>query len=128
MKFSFFGYNAKLIKDFARALARQAKITAASSVYGTWVSKYSCYDSFLNLPTRIYFYEWSNLETTPKIFLKVGDFYEFLEQSKIAYPTYNEKDLFRNCSTLYITCKKDKPELIIKTSLSELKKEFVPIN
>ena len=62
---------------------------------------------------KIFFYEWSDLNRTPLVFYSLSAFNEFLKKSNIFLVPF-QRDLIRDLSIAYITCKKGKPELVIR--------------
>lgn len=71
----------------------------------------------------IYFYEWSDINRTPKTFYTLKAFETFLKESQI-YLMGWEREVIRNMPRRYITCRKGKKELIIKCSYSALNDEI----
>lgn len=68
----------------------------------------------------IYFYEWSDINRTPKAYYTLRAFENFLVSSQIYLASY-QKELIRNIHNPYITCRKDGKDLIIKCNYESLK-------
>lgn len=115
--------NKRLINDFKDYLS---KSTASSSTYVCYYPSQTS-SNVGNEPWRdkcnLYFFEWSNLSREPLNFKSKKAFFDFLDKSKIAYNKFQE-NLFNIRYLLYATCKKDKAELIICGSKSELEMEL----
>ena len=71
----------------------------------------------------IYFYEWSNLQNTPRKFFTVESFDNFLKSSGI-YLTLWQKDVIVNLNWVYIACRKGSKELVIRQSWVKLDEEI----
>jgi len=67
----------------------------------------------------IYFYEWSNIKSSPRVFWTMKGFEKFLTDSSIFIMGY-ERELIRNLPNAYVTCVKNSKELIIKGSYDKL--------
>ena len=70
----------------------------------------------------IYFYEWSNIFSNPKVFYTTKSFYEFVAKSNIHLEGCDVVKLSSKCSGVFhITCVKYKTSIIIARSWTELK-------
>ena len=69
------------------------------------------------------FYEWSDLNSIPKIFNKGRDFFKFLDDCHISY-TQQQKDSFNVYYNFYATCVQGEARIIIRKTLEELRAEF----
>ena len=68
----------------------------------------------------IYFYEWSDINRTPKSFYSIEKFEEFINRCSIYMQGY-QREIIRNMRNPYITCKRGKRELVIKSNYQALK-------
>jgi hypothetical protein len=71
----------------------------------------------------IYFYEWSDINRSPKSFYTLKLFVKFLESCGIYVPSY-QLELIKNISTPHITCRKGTKDIIITCNWSSLKEEM----
>ena len=69
----------------------------------------------------IFFYEWSNVNSKPRIFFTILQFVRFLRESKIEY-TKEQLRFMRDKRYLYAACKYGIPKLEMSDMFSELKK------
>ena len=69
----------------------------------------------------LYFYEWSDINRSPRTFYFMSIFEKFLIDSGITLQGY-EKEIIKNITNPYVSCKKGSKELIIKSSFDVLKK------
>lgn len=106
--------NIRLIKDFKDYLENENRSTFYSSSYGNS----SAYDR-----CNTFFYEWSNINSTPLIFNSVKEFISFLKNSNITYTPVDETNL-KYRYTNYCICKRGKAELILEPSKDALKNSF----
>ncbi len=67
----------------------------------------------------IKFFEWSNLESTPRTFCNTKYFFDFLDNNSIKYSNEDRKFLL-NSTYAYCTCIRGKAELLISTTLTGL--------
>lgn len=112
--------NPKLLKDFKKILLKEKNKTTSSTISGTYITKYSCFESFLKLHKTIIFFEWSNTSGSKKFFKTIEDFYSFLETSNIKYPDYNMRQIITNNEVIYFTCITGKNELVCGVTKTEL--------
>lgn len=68
----------------------------------------------------IYFYEWSDIFSEPKRYYTLEGFNNFLKGCGI-YLAIWQKDVIKNLSHVYISCRKGSKELIIRQSFLKLK-------
>ena len=68
---------------------------------------------------RIYFYEWSDVSRTPRVFYQLDIFDNFLMSSGIYMALY-QKDIIRNLGSVYVTCYTGTKTLSIRSSYSSL--------
>ena len=68
----------------------------------------------------IFFYEWSNINNTPKRFYTLDAFTNFLGSCGIRLHSW-ERDIIKNLKYSYITCKKGSKDLLIKSSYPMLR-------
>lgn len=85
---------------------------------------YSSYDG--EFRGVIYFYEWSDVNRTPRIFYTLKAFEKFLNDSQI-YLVGWQREVIINLPNRYITCKKGSKELIIKCGYESLRREIEEI-
>ena len=69
---------------------------------------------------NIFFYEWSNINNTPKRFYTLDAFTAFLASSGIHLHSW-ERDIINHLNCSYITCKKGSKDLLIKSSYPMLR-------
>ena len=74
----------------------------------------------------IYFYEWSDINRTPRTFYTLKAFEKFLNDSQI-YLVGWQREVITNLPNRYITCKKGSKELIIKCGYESLRREVEEI-
>lgn len=120
--------NPKFIKDFKFWLLRDKKKSSVKTYDGQFITKYSCWEGTLKMERTIIFYEWSNVTGTKRYFNLLKDFYEFLEESKIAYPDYNMRSEIEKCDVSHMTCVPGEAKLIHASSKEGLKKALDEIN
>lgn len=75
-------------------------------------------------PLNIYFYEWSNLNSTPRHFTTYFNFFRFCVESNIVVTNDIRNKLYGMDNTIYVVCKQDKPELLFANAFQELQKLF----
>ena len=73
----------------------------------------------------IYFYEWSNLNATPKKFTTYREFFKFLEDCSIEI-TESQRNLAYNMYSIYAVCKKNEPKLMISSTYCGLRLLLMP--
>ena len=71
--------------------------------------------------TRIYFYEWSNINSCPRCFYNLPIFEEFLKSSGISMEMYQRQIIINN-GTVYISCYSGTKLLCVCTTYGELLK------
>lgn len=74
----------------------------------------------------IYFYEWSDIKRSPRLFYTLRAFENFLNSSHIFLASY-QKELLINLPTPYVSCRKD-GSLIIKCNYEKLSHDLDDIN
>ena len=73
------------------------------------------------------FYEWSNINSTPKCFYTMKCFKEFLSSSGIHLKSY-QLELLRNIPSPYVICKEGSKEILIRPTYDSLKSCLCGIN
>lgn len=68
----------------------------------------------------IYFYEWSNISTTPLHYFRVETFEEFLKRSGITLETY-QRGIIARLGTVFVSCYKGTKTLVIRSTWKGLK-------
>lgn len=83
----------QLLSDFKSYLEECNRVTV------------TCNNSYNNYSDRcdLTFYEWSDLDSTPKKFNSATSFFKFLDDSKISYVD-SQKSEFKTKYILYATC------------------------
>lgn len=90
----------------------------------TYISYYNYDDySWSGYYINVHFYEWSNINSSPRIFPYSVEFYKFLDSCKINL-TQEQNDLFRNNNGCHITCVPGTHNLIVALSYEKLKEEY----
>lgn len=121
--------NPKLLKDFKKVLLKEKnKPSTTSCCSGSYITKYACWESFLQLNRTILFFEWSDVNGSKKFFKSVQEFYDFLEEAKIEFPDYNLRQVFQNNDFIYVTCVTGKNKLVCAASKPELESELKKAN
>lgn len=120
--------NPKLLKDFGKILLKEKNKTSTSTISGVYLSKYSCFESFLKLNKTIIFFEWSNLSGSKKLFKNIQTFYDFLEESNIKFPDYEMRKIMTDNDMIYFTCISGKNELVCGITKMELEKDLAKAN
>ena len=69
--------------------------------------------------TRIYFYEWSDINKVPKSFFTLSAFESFIRDCGITLELY-QREIINNLGTVYITCYRNSKELNIRSSYKSL--------
>lgn len=100
-----------------------------SNDFNTYIVNKEKFKSLLNsntLPSKIHFYEWSDLNQE-HLFETDKDFFDFLTKSHI-WSSYAEDQKIKSISHIgdgaYVICKIGKKDLIIESSFESLKLEF----
>ena len=83
------------------------KVYNYSAGNNNWLNQDDRYDGV------IYFYEWSDVNSGPKMFYNLGAFDSFLRRCGIFMAPY-QKDIIHKLDRSYITCKKGTHELLIR--------------
>ena len=91
---------------------------------GDYSAKYQCYSSWLNYTCPIFFFEWSDINGSKRIFTKVKSFYEFLEECNIEFPDYQTRTKMGQNTINYIACIKGKKTIVVSDSKEGLAKEL----
>lgn len=105
--------SSKLEYLFRQYLIRKEKEKTTVRVYSysagdnDWINRNDNYGGV------IYFYEWSDVNSCPKMFYNLGAFDSFLRRCGIFMAPY-QKDLVKNLERAYITCKKGTHDLLIR--------------
>lgn len=74
---------------------------------------------------KIYFYEWSNIYSTPRAFDTLADFERFLNNDCGIYlMQWQRESLLAYGTNKYVTCKEGCKELIIRHYYENLKQAF----
>lgn len=73
---------------------------------------------------KVVFFEWSDIKRQPIGFNNVEEFKDFCNNSKILINANNKYYLNVIKNNIYAICKKDKPELVLSSSLKGLKKNL----
>lgn len=76
-----------------------------------------------NFTGKIHFYEWSNPNSSPRIYYSITRFITFLGTCNIKLERF-ELELLLNLTESYVTCIRGKRELIIRNSWGLLKNSF----
>lgn len=69
---------------------------------------------------KIYFYEFSNVYSSPRAFYSLESFTKFLATSCKIYLAYYQQEIIRNLGEVYVSCYKGKSELCIRSSYKNL--------
>lgn len=122
--YNYLTFNPRFIKDFKKHL-RKANIKRTGMYNGSYITKYSCYESFLEQRRTIIFFEWSDVDNGNKrYFNTIKSFYDFLEESKIAYPDYAAREAMIKFDLIYFACKEGTAILEYGCSREELKEKL----
>lgn len=73
----------------------------------------------------VYFYEFSNVNSLPKVFYKVSEFLKWARECHISITSYQE-DLLKTNPCSYCSCYKSSSSVAVKQTLSELKTIIEP--
>lgn len=68
---------------------------------------------------KVWFYEWSNVTSTPTLFYIMESFEDFLKRSNIYLQLY-EKDIIVNLGEVYVSCYRGTHRLCIRSSYKKL--------
>ena len=72
---------------------------------------------------RIHFYEWSNINSQPRVFIHYPRLYEFLDNSGLLLS--NEDDArIKGVTSCFIACKPNSKDLIVCITYDELKRKM----
>ena len=63
----------------------------------------------------IYFYEWSNLDSTPKKFTSYREFFKFLDDCNIEI-TESQRSMAYNMYSIYAVCKKGEARVMLAST------------
>lgn len=69
--------------------------------------------------TRIYFYEWSDINRPPRCFYKIKEFEDFLKASGIYMQLY-QREIIEHTGTVYATCYLGTKNLNLRASYKNL--------
>ena len=115
-------HNHLILKEgFKKHLEEENKpkvYTYPSNGYG-YSSSYNADGTLARDRCNCKFYEWSNLNSTPKTFTRGKDFFEFLDKCKIGY-TQKQKNDFNIYYNFFATCIQGKAELLLAKTELEL--------
>ena len=75
------------------------------------------YSSYFN----VRFYEWSNLNSTPKIFQTSFAFFQFLKECNISYTDTQRSMVYAATGVVYATCKYGEASLLVGSTMGSLK-------
>lgn len=67
------------------------------------------------------FYEWSNTNSTPRVFHTSFAFIEFLKQCNISFTDAQRNMIYSVPSVVYATCKKNEASLLVASTMAGLK-------
>ncbi len=70
---------------------------------------------------NIYFYEWSDTNRTPIKFTTYFNFFRFCVESNIIISNDIRNRLYAMDNTIYVVCKRNKPELLFANTFDRLK-------
>ena len=111
-----------LADDFKSHLEEKKKSTAytPSYGYGGGYNRYASDDLEEKNDRVIYFYEFSNVMSTPKRFEKVSDFLQWARGYNVWVSTYSERVL-KTHPVNFVSCYKDSASVCVKHSFQELR-------
>lgn len=90
----------------------------------TYMSYYN-YDTYSweGYYINVHFYEWSDINSSPRIFPYTTNFYKFLDKCQINL-TQEQNDIFKTKNGCHITCIPGTHDLIVSTSYEKLKEDY----
>jgi len=103
---------------FLDGMKRKRKEIATTS-YGSGCH-YPYPNSFMHTSLRIYFYEWSDLNATPRVFYELKYYDTFLRNCGIMLEKF-QRDIIENLGYVYTACYKGSKEVCIRGSFHNLK-------
>ena len=104
--------RSKDLRDlFRQYLVNERKKPKATQVYPSYRNDYYYLrygrsgfpKQYADNSIRIFFYEWSDVRKSPRMFYQLDAFDSFLKSSNIFLQPY-QKDIIRNLGTVFITC------------------------
>ncbi len=82
-----------------------------------------CYGGTSNNRITVYFYEWSDINRSPRYFYNVDSFIKFLNDCKISYTSYQYNRLHES-RWFYCSCVKGESKLILCESYLGLRERL----
>lgn len=111
----------ELRKLFRESLKRKSSsfVSYGSSGYISRDSSY--YQKEIEFPRNIsiYFYEWSNIKSSPRCFYNIDIFEKFLKDCGIKMELYH-RDIIKNVGKVYASCLTGTTTLVIRGSYKNL--------
>lgn len=90
----------------------------------TYISSYNFNSySWMGDYIKVNFYEWSDINRSPRYFPYSTEFYRFLDASKLNL-TNEQNALIKSCNGCHITCAPGSHDLIVGSSYEDLKGKF----
>lgn len=101
-----------LFREYLIRKEKESRTPSTNYSYGGYNSNNTDYTHYDGI---IYFYEWSDVNRCPLLFYNILSFSEFLTKSKITILPF-QKDMIKNLDRAFITCKKGKTDLVIRST------------